>query len=100
MQSNVNPANCSRTVAARESQKRIKRRGGVRIQQRFAQTRPAYHAPKEGFLEIPGITETRFPVPRFEIIAKFAQLAAKSRVEQHVLESSFDRSDCFVVNCA
>src|SRR5205814_9208794 len=81
MQGNIHPAYCRLGVATQDAQKRIKRCGRIRIQQRVAQSRLAHHAPAEGFLVIPGVTKTRFPIPILEIIAKFPQLTAKSDVE-------------------
>ena len=93
MQSNIHSAYGRLAVATKESQERIKRCSRIRIQQRFAQARLAHHATNKGFLLIPGITKTQFPIPSLEVIAKFSQLTAKSDVEQNVVKGSFGRSD-------
>src|SRR5437762_4367294 len=40
----------------------------------------------EGFLVVPGITETQFPIPVLEVIAKLSHLTAKSGIKQNVPE--------------
>src|SRR6266699_6618089 len=100
MQSYIHPAYCGLGVAPQNAQKRIKRSGRIRIQQRFAQARLAHHATTDIFFLVPGITKTQFPIPILEVIAKLAHLTAKSGVEEHVSKGSFERSDGCVVNAA
>src|SRR5438477_12033536 len=100
MPSYIHPAYCRLGVATQDAQKRIKRCGRIRIQQRVAQTRLTHYATIESFLLVPGITKTQFPIPILEVIAKLAHLTAKSDVEEHVSEGSFGRSDGCVINAA
>src|SRR4029077_673318 len=50
------------------------------------------------FLLIPGIAETQFPVPIFEVVAKLSHLTANSGIEKHVVERGLSGSDRRVVN--
>src|SRR5438445_436509 len=81
MEGDIHSTYCRLGVAPQDAQKRIKRCGRIRIQQRVAQARLAHHAPAEGFLVIARVTKTRFPIPILEVIAKLAHLTAKSDVE-------------------
>src|SRR5205814_2792020 len=58
----------------------------------------AYHATNEGFLVVPGIAETQFPIPILEVIAKLAHLTAKSGIKQHVVERGLGCSAACVSN--
>ena len=67
-----------------EIEERIKRRGRIRIQERVPQPGLADRAYQQILPLVSGITETRFPVPSLEIIAKFAHLTTQSDVEKGI----------------
>src|SRR5207245_6197469 len=54
----------------------------------------------EGFLLVPGITDTRLPIPILEVIAKLSHLTAKSGIEQHVVERGLGCNAACVFNAA
>src|SRR5882672_8394460 len=89
MQSDVNGLSGRLGVVGAEIQERIKRRGWVRVQQRVPQSRLADFANGQVLPLVSGVTETGFPVPRLEIVAKFAHLPAQSDVEELVPVSEF-----------
>src|SRR6266498_3885169 len=89
MQSDVNGLPGRRGVLTEKPKERIKRRARVRIQERVAQSRLADFAYGQVLPLVSGITETGFPVPRLEIVAKLAHLPAQSDVEELVPVSEF-----------
>src|SRR6266550_4945161 len=100
MQSDVNGLSGLRGVLGGEIQERIKRCGRVRVQQRVPQSRLADLANGQVLPLVSGVTETGFPVPRLEIVAKFAHLPAQSHVEELVPVSEFFAPWTGVVNAA
>src|SRR5713101_9569273 len=100
MQGDVNSFPGRRGVVASDTQEWIKRRGRVGIQQRVAQPRLADFANGQVLPLIPGIAETRFPVPSLEIIAKFAHLTLQPDVEELVPVSGWFAPWTGVVNAA
>src|SRR5262245_53352495 len=87
-------------VVGLEIQERIKSRSRVRIQQRPPQPRLAYHADGQILPHVPGRTETSFPVPSLEIVAKFSHLALKTKVKERVPVGELFVSRTDVVNAA
>src|SRR6266516_2134354 len=79
------PRRRSLTVRRAEVQEGVKRCGRIRIQESFSQPRLANDVSRLNFCLVPGITETRFPVPRLEVIAKCSHLTAKSDIEEHIV---------------
>ena len=71
-------------VVAIEIEERIKCRRWIRIQERIPQPRLADRAYRQILPLVSGITETRFPVPSLEIIAKFAHLTTEPDVEKGI----------------
>ena len=63
---------------------RIKRRGRIRIQQRFPQPNLADLAYGQILPLVPGVTKTGFPVPRLEVIAKFSHLTLEPNIKESV----------------
>ena len=86
MQVDINPVSGRVRVSSKEALERIKRRGRVRIQERVSQPRLADLAYGYVLRIVPGVTETQFPVPILEIIAKFSHLTFEPDVEEHILE--------------
>src|SRR5439155_18988663 len=100
MQSDVNRFSGRLGVVASDAQEWIKRRGRVGIQQRVAQPRLAGFANGQALPVVSGVTETHFPVPSLEIIAKFSHLTLQPDVEQLVPVSELFTSWTGVVNAA
>src|SRR6266513_4350191 len=67
-------------------QEGVKRRGRIRIHESLSQPGLANNVSRLNFFIVPGITETRFPVPGLEVIAKFAHLTAKSHIKENVVK--------------
>ena len=100
MQGDINSGSGRLGVVSSEIQERIKRRGRVRIQQRFPQSRLADLANGQILPLVPGVTETRFPVPSLEIIAKFSHLTPQANIEEMILVGELLTSGPGVVNAA
>src|SRR5437870_11721692 len=100
MQGNVNGLSGRRGVVASDTKEWIKRRGRVGIQQRVAQPRLADFANGQVLPLIPGITETRFPIPSLEIIAKFSHLTLEPDVKERIPVSELFTSGTGIVNPA
>src|SRR5215469_5577624 len=100
MQCHINSLPRRRSVLAEKATKRIKCRGRVCIQQGIAQPRLTRFANGEVLAFIARVTETHFPVPRLEVITKFAHLTAQTDVEQLVPVSDFFVSWTRIVNTA
>src|SRR5436190_2915205 len=100
MQINVNSRPGRPGVVSSEIQERIKCRSRVCVQKRFPQSRLADFTNGQMLSLVPGITETSFPVPRLEIIAKFPHLAAHTNIEQIIVISELFVSRTGVVNAA
>src|SRR5512138_3113015 len=100
MQVDVNPVSCRIRVDAEEATKWIKRCGWVRIQQCVAQPRLANLAQGQLLSFVTSVTETRFPVPRLEIIAKFPHLTFQPYVKKVIPVGKLDAPDTSVVNGA
>src|SRR5205823_5514997 len=58
------------------------------------------HTTSDGFLFVPGITETQFPIPILEVIAKLTHLTAKSGIDQNVVERDLGCRAACVINAA
>src|SRR6476620_1880361 len=84
MQGNINSASGRLAVVAKQAKERIKRSGRVRTQQRLPQPRLADLAYRQILPLVPRITETRFPVPSLEIIAKFSHLTTEPDVKKTI----------------
>ena len=78
----------------------VKCRGRIRVQKRVAQSRLADLANGDVRALIPGIAETRFPVPGLEVVAKLAHLPPKADIEEAVVVSEFFTSRTSVINPA
>src|SRR5882724_4450542 len=100
MQRNVNRLSGPFAVATINSQERIKGCGRIRIQQRVAQPGLAHFAKGEILSLVPRVTESHFPVPRLEIIPKFAHLTAQTNVEELVPVSEFFTSGAGIIGAA
>src|SRR6266513_2995264 len=100
MQCDINSLPGPRGVLGVEIQKRIKCRGRVRVQERITQSGLAYFAYRQVLSLVPRVTETHFPIPRLEVIPKFAHLTAQSDVEELVPVSEFFVPRTSVVNAA
>src|SRR5438309_4351775 len=100
MQGHINSGSGRRGIVSMEVQERIKRAGGVRIQERIPQPGLADLADGQVLPLVPGITETGFPVPSLEIIAEFSHLTAKADVEQLIPVSELFTSGTGIVNAA
>src|SRR2546429_7461508 len=100
MQGDVNGLSGRRGVVASDTQEGIKRRGRVGIQQRVAQPRLADFANGQVLPLVAGITETGFPVPSLEIIAKFSHLTLQPDVEKGIPVGELFTSGTGVVNAA
>src|SRR5436309_457955 len=100
MQSDVNGLPSRLGVVGVEIQERIKRRGWIGVQQRLPQARLTDFANGQVLPLVSGVTETGFPVPRLEIIAKFAHLTLEPDVKELVPVSEFFASWTGVVDTA
>src|SRR5438552_16590347 len=87
MQVNINPGSSRPGVVSIGVQKRIKCRSWICIQKRFPQSRLADCTGRQVLPLVPGITETSFPVPPLEIIAKFTHLAAQPNIKYIIVVS-------------
>src|SRR6266487_4696906 len=88
MQGNIDSVHRLRRLAVHPAivQERVKRGGRVRIHESLSQPGLANNVSRLIFFLVPGITETRFPVPCLEVIAKFAHLTAKSHIKENVVK--------------
>src|SRR6266487_7108171 len=100
MQGDVNGLPGRLGVVASDAQEWIKRRGRVGIQERVAQPRLAGFANGQVLPLVPGVTETGFPVPSLEIIAKFSHLTLQPDVEKGIPIGKLFTSGTSVVNAA
>src|SRR5439155_1462391 len=75
-------SNAHNTKAARARvYERIKCRSWICIQECFPQSRLADYTGRQVLPLVPRVTETSFPVPRLEIIAKFTHLAPQTNIK-------------------
>ena len=100
MQGNINSASGRLAVVAKKAKERIKRRGRIRIQERVPQPRLADLAYRQILPLVPGIAETRFPVPSLEIIAKFSHLTTEPDVKETIPVGELFTSLAGVVDAA
>src|SRR5881296_2667300 len=100
MQSDVNGLPGRLGVVGVEIQERIKRRGWIGVQQCLPQSRLTDFANGQVLPLVSGVTETGFPAPRLEIIAKFAHLTLEPDVKELVPVSEFFAPWTGVVNAA
>src|SRR6266436_1704959 len=98
MQSNINSLPGRRRVHAVEIQERIKRGARICIQQRVSQSGLADFANGQVLSFVPGITETRFPIPRLEVISNPSHFTSQANVEELVPISEFFVSWTRIVN--
>src|SRR6266702_6807286 len=73
-------------------QEGVKRRGRIRIHESLSQPGLANNVSRLNFFIVPGITETRFPVPGLEVIAKFAHLTAKPDIKENIVKGARRKS--------
>src|SRR5215831_9547565 len=98
MQGNVNSCpRCSGVVSVK-IQKRIKCRSWVRVQKCFPQSGITNCAGRQGLSFVSRVTETHFPVPRLEVIAKFSHLATQTNIEQIIVVGKLIVSGSGIVN--
>ena len=100
MQSDVNGLPGRLGVVGVEIQERIKRRGWIGVQQRLPQARLTDFANGQVLPLVSGVTESSFPVPSLEVVAKFPHLTAQTDVEKLVPVSEFFVPRTSVVNAA
>ena len=100
MQVDINPVSGRIRVYSKEALERIKSRGRVRIQQRRTQPRLADLAYGYVLPIVPSVTETQFPIPILEIIAKFSHLTFEPNVEDRIPEGVLLMSGSGVANAA
>src|SRR6266481_1202390 len=98
MQSNINSLPGCRRVLAGEIQERIKRGGRIRIQQRASQPGLANFANGQVLSLVNGVTETRFPVPRLEVISNPSHFTSQANIEELVPIGEFFESWTRIVN--
>src|SRR4029077_20934409 len=82
MQGNVNPAPGGRSVLVEKTTEGIKRRGRICVQQGVAQPGLAGFAYRQVLSLVARVTETHFPIPCLEVIAKFSHLTTQPDVEE------------------
>src|SRR6266700_4408783 len=94
MQGNIDFVPRRRSLAARraEVQEGVKRCGRVGIHESLSQSRLANNVSRLNFFVVPGITETRFPVPGLEVIPKFSHLTAQSNIKENVVKGGRSES--------
>src|SRR6266513_4170083 len=73
-------------------QEGVKRRGRIRIHESLSQPGLANNVSRLNFFVVPGITETRFPVPGLELIPKFSHLTAQSNIKENVVKGGRSES--------
>src|SRR5438046_2510792 len=100
MQGDINGSPGVLRVVGSEIQERIKRRGRIRIKQRVPQPGLADLAYGQVLPLVQGVTETGFPVPGLEIIAKFSHLTFQPNVEEIIPVSELFTSGTGVVDAA
>ena len=100
MQGDINSASRRRGVLVEKATERIKRSGRICIQQGVAQPGLADFANGEVLSLVARVTETHFPVPRLEVIAKFAHLTPQPDVEELVPVSELFVPWTGIVNAA
>src|SRR6266436_2381791 len=98
MQSNINSLPGRRRVLAGEIQERIKRGGRICIQQRVSQPGLADFANGQVLSFVPGITETRFPIPCLEVISYPSHFASQANIKELVPIGEFFESWTRIVN--
>src|SRR6266496_712208 len=98
MQGDVNSAPGRPSVVGSKIQEGIKRCGRVRIQECVPQSRLADFANGQVLPLVPGVTEARFPVPRFEMLSEFPDFTTQANVEQRILVGELFMSRTGVIN--
>ena len=98
MQINIDsgPGRCR--VLAKKAQKWIKRGRRIRIQKRRHKPGCADLTDGNVLPFIPGVTETGFPIPSLEIIAKFSHLALQADVKKSIPVGELLTSGTGIVN--
>src|SRR6266404_9930885 len=84
MQCDINSSPGHPAVWVEKATKRIKRRGRICIQQRIAQPGLAHFADGDVLPFVARVPETRFPVPRLEVIGNPSHFTAQADVKQLV----------------
>src|SRR6266403_1497479 len=82
MQVDINPVYRRIRIATKLTQERIEGSERVGIQQRVSQTRLADLSQRLVRALVASVAEAQFPVPRLEVIAKFAHFTFQSNVEE------------------
>ena len=100
MQGNINSLPGRRGVLAEKATERIKRRGRICVQEGIAQPGLAHFANGQVLSFVAGVTETRFPVPRLEVIANISHLTPQADIEELVPVSEFFTPYTGIVNAA
>src|ERR1700752_111914 len=89
MQGDIDSLSRRAAVLAEKAAERVKRCVPVCIQQRVSQSGLTYFANGQVLSFVAGVTETSFPVPRFEVVGNPSHLAAQADVEELVPVSEF-----------
>src|SRR6478736_6388989 len=84
MQGDIGSLPRRRGVLAEEATERIKRRLRICVQEGIAQPGLAHFANGQVLSFVARVTETRFPVPRLQVIGKFSQLTPQADIEELV----------------
>src|SRR5437762_2082210 len=100
MQCHIDSLPGYRGVLAEKPTKGIKRRVWVCAEEGIAQPGLAHFADGEVLSLVERVTETHFPVPGLEVIAKLAHLATQADVEELVPVSELLTSGAGIVNAA
>ena|SRR5438132_9763992 len=98
MQGNINSAARRFAITAKEAKERIKSRGWICIKKSFSQPWLAGLTYGQVLSLVLGVTETGFPVPRFEIVAEFSHLTLEPNVKESVPVGELLTSLAGVVN--
>src|SRR4029077_4484844 len=97
IQVDINPVYRRVRIATEETHERIKGRAWIWMQQRVSQTSLANLTHGQVLPLVASVTETQFPVPRLEVIAKFSHLTFQSNIEQVIPVSELLVSDTGVL---
>src|SRR6267154_5379804 len=100
MQVNINSRSGCPSIVSIGVQERIKCRSWICIQKCLPQSRLADCTSRQVLPLVPRITETSFPVPSLEIIAKFPHLAAQTNIKYIIVVSELFVSRTGVANAA
>ena len=99
MQGHINSLPGPPGVLVESATERIKRRARICIQQGIAQPGLAHFANGQILSFVARVTETRFPVPRLEVIANIPQLTPQTDIEELVPVSELFTSWAGIIEC-